>query len=553
MVLGNGKETSLNRLPWYVFLPVADKTQFLWFFSDPTSRALPVAGADGTYKITTATDANIYLRFKGNWAYIVDNPDHFKLIASHPDELLGELPEKYCLAARLSVKDLPAEIKRQCLDLLGIVPQEAIQAKATAGKDLNDPHQSLPAGAWSKEIETFVNDLDEVLLGLNLSKKRADKAGQTLRVDCRVTALPGSATAQWLARAQRNVTSDLAGFCLADASLALYQAQMLEDKEVVHAKAWLASLRAEATKQLEDNRELTKEQAAVAKSLLGDALQVVEKTVEGRKIDFGAAVLLDDNDSAIIAGMRLVDGDKLDKVVNRLLDEIRKEKPELAKAVKDVKTLSTLPQDKLPEESNAKPVLPAVLAGVHFHQVTFPVNSERLAMLFGNKVDVLLGIGPERLYLALGRDADSLLKEAMLKSANGQQNSGARFLAAPASLAELLSQTSGPLQRVAMSWTNLLAPNSCFMVTPTATPNGVNIRFEVEEGLLQPFSLCLIQWARISLMNRMGGAMGLMQPGWMQQDFVRPIGPQNRNRRHPPRSAPPPPADSPAGDTRSPF
>ena len=578
VVLSNGKEKSLDQLPWYVFVPVADVKNFLWLFSDPPAHTLLAPSADGTYKITTATEATLYLMFKGHWAYITDNRDHFKLIADHPDTLLGDLPKQYYLAARLSAKDLSPEMKRQCLDLLGVVPQGTTVPKAAGKDDVKDRNPSAAAGTPAKKIETFVNDLDEVLLGLNLGPKLADKPAKapqakkvektpladkaarverSLHVDCRITALPGTATAEWLAHAQKSVTTDFAGFCLPGASMALYHARMLEDKEVAQAKAWFARVRAGAIKELDSSHDLSKEQAEVAQALLSDVLQVLEKTVEAKKIDFGAAVLLDGDDSAIVAGTRLVDGDKLDKVMKRLLDEIVKEKPELAKKVEDVKTLSDLAPSNGTGKGEAKP-LPAALAAVHFRRVTLPVNSDRLTMLFGNKVEVLLGIGPERLYLAVGRDAASLLKDSIVKSAGGRtQNSVTQISVAPAPLAEFLGETAGPWQREALDWSNVLAPNSSFFVTPAATPNGVNIQLKVEEGLLQPASHLLTQWASFSLRTQ-GRGFGIMQPGlmqqMMQQNFVQPAAAQpNRHRRSSSRIAPPPPVDSSPADTRSPF
>ena len=66
--------------------------------------------------------------------------------------------------------------------------------------------------------------------------------------------------------------------------------------------------------QLGDKREL-------AKQLLGDILDVVEKTVELKKSDAGMAVVLDDGPAAVV-GVRIAEGVKLEGAIKKLVKDI---------------------------------------------------------------------------------------------------------------------------------------------------------------------------------------------------------------------------------------
>ena len=54
--------------------------------------------------------------------------------------------------------------------------------------------------------------------------------------------------------------------------------------------------------------------------------------------------------------------------------------------------------------------------GVHFHVAATSLTSEDLVALLGREIEVVLGIGPDRLYLGVGGHALESLKEAITKS-----------------------------------------------------------------------------------------------------------------------------------------
>ena len=83
----------------------------------------------------------------------------------------------------------------------------------------------------------------------------------------------------------------------------------------------LANFKATANKLLDANEQLG-DKRELAKQLLGDILDVAEKTVELKKSDAGMSVVLEDG-PAMVAGARIAEGAKLEAALKKLVKETR--------------------------------------------------------------------------------------------------------------------------------------------------------------------------------------------------------------------------------------
>jgi virulence-associated protein VapD len=361
-----------------------------------------------------------------------------------------------------------------------------------------------------KKLETIFNDLDEVLLGLNLDKTRG-----SLYLDCQVTAVPGSETAGTFAELKQ-AASDFAGFALPDAAVTLNEVRSLSDADLAQVKPMLANFRTRAAKKLDESGDLTKDQAELAKKLVADALDVAEKTLEGKKIDLGAALLLKPGATAVVAGCRVADGNKLDQVVRKLVAEIGKDEPDFAKSVKlDAETAD----------------------GVHFHTVTIPVGSEAAVPALGEKIDVVLGISDEKLYVAAGRDALKLLKEAITKSksAAGKEVPPMQLSIAATPIAKFIAEV-GPAKMFATTAVGILeksAGKDHLTITMLPVANGVSTRLELEDGVLK-----MVNFYGQSMMGGAPGGAGGMGPGGMPEQETPPH--KRPEKKPPPNNGPSP-------------
>jgi len=401
---------------------------------------------------------------KGGWAFAAADREILKKVPANPEALLGELPKQYAVAVRASVKNLPAAMRQQFVAQLEMGSQAAMQ-KLPDEDETQYAARTTVAKQGLKKIEEMANDLDEVLLGLNMDKSRG-----TLYLDCRITAKAGTKIAGAFAQ-MKNVTTNFAGFLMPEAAVMLNAAGTIADSDLAQVKAMLSLWRASAGKELDNSSDLSKEQAQVAKKLLSDALDVLDKTAEAKKIDYGAAVSLEPGAATGVAGILIAGGDKLDKVVKQLVAEIAKDQPDIVKSVKlDAETYE----------------------GVRFHLASVPVTHEELVPAFGEKIDVVLGISDDRLYVAAGRDAVKMLKEAISKSkaAAGKEIPPGQIVVAAGPIARFIAEAAdNPMAKQAATMISGLLANSAgkdhITMTNTAVPQGFNMRLEIEEGLLK--------------------------------------------------------------------
>jgi hypothetical protein len=314
-------------------------------------------------------------------------------------------------------------------------------------------------------ITTAMKELDEMLLGFGTDPSQ----GATF-VDFEVTALPGTNLAERFAALKMSKT-DFAGFSVPGAAVTMLSAGVLDDKEVAQYKAMIGGFRAKILKELEGNPDLSKDQQQLAKQLLTDVFDVLDKTLENKKSDSGMALVLTPGAPTLVAGMLIAEGAKLEKALKQLVTEAGKEEPQVAKIVK-------LDADKH--------------AGVRFHVATVPVDDpEGAAILGGKTLDIVVGIGDTSLYFGAGKNAIQTLKQVIDKSKAeaGKSIPPMELKIAATPIAQFASQVAPPpANQIAAMAAAILAQaggKDHLTLTVKAIPNGGSWRLNVEDGLLK--------------------------------------------------------------------
>ena len=212
-------------------------------------------------------------------------------------------------------------------------------------------------------------------------------------------------------------------------------------------------------------------QAAVAKQLLSEAVAVVQKTFQERKIDCGLSLALKPRASTLLCGAVIADGDKLDKVVKELIAQIRADDPDATKSL------------KLDAE---------IHEGVHFHVATTSPSPRRTSSRsWAGRSRWCWPSAADRLYLAAGGHALESLKEAIAKSkaAAGKEVPPLRISAAGTPIAQFAAATlEGSDKLTAAKIAAVLKKSPATdhaTLTVTPLPRGLSARLEIEEGLLK--------------------------------------------------------------------
>jgi len=458
VVLSDGSEEFTT----YGFLPVSDLKQLMEVMKNPMTGESPKV-EDGVYEITYGTDS-VYVTQQGNWAYVAQKKETLTAVANDPAVLLVDLPKKYLLAVKATVKNIPDAVKQKGLATLQMLMQMSMQ-RAPNESDAQFAARSAMMKQNIDQMEKLSKELDEVMLGLNL-----DRQTNSFYLDVVLTAQPGTNLAAELA-AVKPGKSDFAGLKIPAAAVTINGTAAITDEDVARTKTSLDAIRTSTQEELK-NQELTKEQLDLAAGLLDELFDVAVKSVEMKKTDYGAALVLEPNAATFVAGSIVADGAKIESVLKKLLDAASKDDPNVAKLVK----------------LNAE-----TYQGIRFNTFSMPTPDKNLVPLVGDTLDVIVGVGDKKVFVAAGRDAAKTLKEVIDNSASeaGKEIPASQVVVSGLKIAKFVSAVAADneeVKSVADKMAEALeqsAGKDHLTVVTQAIANGCQIRLELEEGILK--------------------------------------------------------------------
>ena len=447
--------------PVVIFLPVTDLDKLL----DALSGTLGPAddAGDGVKKVEPPGGEAMFIKPQGSWAFVSNKAENLSAAPADPMKTLKGLNEKYIVAVSISVKNVPDEQRDEMRRNL----EQGAQALGQPMPGESPEDFAIRAGMTKRMINEFataLNDLDEVVIGWAV-----DAQSKSTYLDFEITAVEGSKTAGVFNEPQPGKT-DYAGFDLPGAAVTANWASSLSDRDVADLKKTLATIRAKATKELE-SQDLPDTDRQTAERLLGDLIDMLTTTAEKKLVDGGLVLMLESESVAGAVGGAIGDGDKLEKVIKKLVDLAVQENP-------DIKPLVKL---------NAQ-----THEGVRFHTLAVPLPDEQAKEFFGEALEVVVGINDTSLYLAFGRDAAGVLKQVIDKSTAEKGKAIPPFklsisLTPVVGFAADVVEDPATGMMIGMLAGMLKQAGSQDHVTLTSKQitNGVSVRLEFEEGILK--------------------------------------------------------------------
>jgi len=437
--------------PVLVFVPVTDMDALMGLVMNLAGGEAD-APADGVWVIEDAGGQTLYAQEKGGWAFFVSDRAQLADVPADPAAALGGLEKKYDLAVKVSVANVPEAFRQEILSGL------------EEGAQMFMPGQ--PADNVLQQVKTMLNELNEIVIGWQI-----DQTTGSARLEVEVTAVAGTSLATQFSEIGDTKTN-FAGFELPGAAVTLSAAGKLSDADVAQVKGTIAEIRTDAVKQLEDEG-LSGAELALAKQVLTDLLAVAEKTIETKSADIGASVVLKPDAITIVAASAIAEGNKLEKVLKQVAGLAMDEEPEIAQMLKlDAGTH----------------------AGVKLHQLTVPVppGEEEAAKMFGESLEVVVGLSDTSVYFALGRDATATLKQAIDASAAapGKSIAPMRISISATPIAKFIAEMAPDMETKGMA--GMLAAvleqsggKDHITITSKGIPNGSSTQVEIEGGLLK--------------------------------------------------------------------
>lgn len=375
----------------YAFIPVKDLKELLGVLAPFVGEAKDAG--HGVLEIKKGAGKAVYVVERSGWALLSDKPENLTDVPTDPAAVIADMNKQYDLAVRVLAANLPDTVRRQAVDKI----------KSDVARDLNRrPNESEQEHAVrtkvteevSKSLLAVLNDLDQVTIGLSLDTT----TGKSF-LDVNVVAKPGSETARQAA-ALAETKTDFAGFELPAAAVCGNWAGKIPESKVKVLEVVVDAARDQALKDIEKSAKPDDEKQ-LAKDLASNVFEVVEQTVKSGRLDGGMAVLLDPKAATFVAGQHVTDAARLDKLAARLAEFAEKANPVVGQWIK-------LNADQL--------------QSIKFHTVSIPLPGEggpkrdRAAQVLGETIEVAIGIGPNSLYVAAGRDALKTLKTAITSS-----------------------------------------------------------------------------------------------------------------------------------------
>lgn len=447
--------------PALVFLPVDDLKQLLDALAAAVGEA--VEAGEGVFEIKRE-NATVYLKQQGEWAYAAQQKPDLDKLPEDPLTLLGGLQEEYDLAIAANVQNVPQGLRDMAVFMIRQGMEQSLQQSADPDDEQSQLQQQLARNQLDQLVKA-VNELDKITLGVSI-----DAENNHSFIDLGLTGVPGSDLAKQLSESTvEGGASKFSGFLQPGAVLSLHLNSAVSETDRQQTEAALGNLRSQIMDEIDKDQDLDDAQAkAKIKQLAGKVLDVLQQTLKKGQINAGLAVV-GEGPLTLVAGIAVADGGQLEKVakdfINLAADDPNGPKPKL----------------------NA-----AEYKGIHFHTLAVPApddeGSEWIKQYVGETIDVAVGFGADRLYVAVGKDGIDRLKQAIDTSA-APATSSAELPPMKLSLAlgpvmKLISAHQGGNPGAEMLVQQLKQSGKDHLnVTVEPLDNGVRYRIEAEEGI----------------------------------------------------------------------
>ncbi len=422
---------------------------------------------DGTYEVLTPLLPMVMMERNG-WAIMADQAKTFDSLPDDPTTLLGPLVGKYDLGLMAHVANLPDGVRQMVLAQISMGAAMGMQQQP----DESDEQYAFRRNMTERSIQqltTMLNELDRFMLGISVDGEAA--AGM---IEVAVSAKEGTKTAEQFALLKGTQTN-FAGFDQPEAAMSAIASARLTDDDVEQYKSLLEGVQAAATEDLL-KQDLSDAEMTLAKRLIVELFAMLEDNIEAKLVDGGMVVKLGPDQLTAVVGMHVTDGPKIEGLVKEFVEQLLKDEPAASDHV------------KLDAETHA---------GVNLHMVSVPTEAmdeaaEQMRKLVGAQMNVVVGIGPNSIYLAAGRDAVVELKQVIdaSQAEPGKAVSPTRVHVALGPIVKMLAELAeedSVREMAGMMALNLSQSPGKDRVTVETRPipNGSVTRITLEEGVLR--------------------------------------------------------------------
>ncbi|MCH8839382.1 MAG: hypothetical protein IH831_01640 [Planctomycetes bacterium] len=427
---------------------------------------------DGITKVV-APDQTLFIREANGWAFVSREQQMLDGLPDDPEKLLSEITKEYDFGARVHVQNIPEPYRQMAVMQLEMGMQAGLKKLPNESDEQFAARKEMTA-AQLEQLKQLINDIDELTIGLAL-----DGSEQRAYLDFAYTAVAGSKLAEQIAM-YNDAKTNFAGFFQPDAAMMMSFASKMHEADIAQMDQMFGALRKQMKAAVEQEADLPSDEAReVVLSALDDFLDAVQSTFQAGMMDGGMVLNLAPNSVTFVAGGFIGEPAKVESGLKKIAEVVKEEKD--------------FPGIQWNAENHAD---------VSFHTLSLPIpeHEEESRQMFGETIDLAVGIGKQSVYFAFGRNCleaaisviDASLAEPQKSVPPMEMTISLKQIMETA--AAFADESEKPmLQSIAAMLGNEAVGRDHVRIVTQTIPNGIRTRIEAEEGVLRAIGMAAMQ------------------------------------------------------------
>lgn len=341
---------------------------------------------DGVTQLSMNNGNDVFIKQAGGWTFVSDAKANLGTLPENPVALLGGLDKKYNVAVQVNANNIPDDLKQLAVSFMQSAFDQATSQIEDQGTDL----KQLTDGAYGrmamKQMKALVEETEQVTIGWALDDK--DKSTY---VDFTMTVVEGSNLAKQI-ELNKGAKSEYAGFLMPGSAADLNFISKMSKADTEITIKTIDGYRDVVIAQLEKDQTLSDKELDVTRDMIEAFFKAIKDTIRTGTMDGGATLLLQKDDVTFVAGGHVANARSLDAPLRKLID-VAKNEPGFPRVEFDA----------------------AKHGDVNFHRAMIPIpaNNVQGRQIFGPSLEVILGIGDNSVYFALGNNCVPTIEKVM--------------------------------------------------------------------------------------------------------------------------------------------
>ena len=432
------------------FVPVDDIDEML----DVISGFAEVDEGDDFTTIITDGGEEFMIKERDGVAFFSNKSEMFDEIPESPAKLLGDLPKRFNLSAKVFAQRIPKKMRSQFIELIRESSEETFD---NFGDDIQAEFQKKNLEMQIKQMEMLFEGSDSLTFGMS-----ADEDSKTLSMDVEFTALPDSKLAERMNITKPDDKSRFTGFLMEGAAFTLNGFARIHPEDAEQYTTTLQDLKKAGLKELNQESDMSEEEFNKVEKSVGELIEVITETLNDGVLDSGAVLVLEEGNVNFAGGGQISDPRKLESTI---------------------KDLIIMAEEEMGDEIEVN-----LNSGSHknitLHEIVLQVPDEEEEMrdMLGDQITLVVGIGTKEAFIAGGSNPVDLLKKAIDGKTDTSHMMQYNVNIIP--ILKFAASIEGDPNVEAMADALEESGGDRIQMTSNLIKNGVKMRFEMQDGIL---------------------------------------------------------------------